>query len=302
MFQGTITYDAPDNGTPNGGRGIEIFAAGTRNPFGLVLHSNGFLYGTDNGPNGGYGNMQTGCGVGEQMPDKTEPDKLNRIVKGKYYGHPNSKRASVHNDPRQCTWRSSYDAPDATHEAPLLHTISSTDGIIEWETNHFFGQLRGNLIMSKYTQGMFRVILTPDGTAVIPESNPALPFIGNGGLNVAQSPSGTLIEVRLPDNALWFHKPLEPAITQLYVNGVFPSRGGQAGGNTLKVYGVNFNSGIPTVSVGGKLCPTSSITATLILCTLPGGVGAVDVVVTTATESSTLKNGYRYITGLPAVP
>jgi glucose/arabinose dehydrogenase len=57
LFDGTITYDAPDNGTPNGGHGIEIFAAGQRNPYDLVLHSNGYIYGTDNGPNLGYGKL-----------------------------------------------------------------------------------------------------------------------------------------------------------------------------------------------------------------------------------------------------
>lgn len=54
-FDGTITYDAFDDGKPNGGSGIEIFCSGTRNSFGLTLHSNGYLYATDNGPNFGYG-------------------------------------------------------------------------------------------------------------------------------------------------------------------------------------------------------------------------------------------------------
>lgn len=54
-FNGTITYDAEDDGTPNGGSGIEIFCSGNRNAFGIALHSNGHLYNTDNGPNTGYG-------------------------------------------------------------------------------------------------------------------------------------------------------------------------------------------------------------------------------------------------------
>ena len=53
LFDGTITYDADDDGTPNGGNGIDVFAAGLRNSFGIVLHSNGNLYATDNGPNFG---------------------------------------------------------------------------------------------------------------------------------------------------------------------------------------------------------------------------------------------------------
>ena len=50
-FTGEITYDAPDDGVPNSDCGVEVWAAGQRNPFGIVLHSNGNLYGTDNGPN-----------------------------------------------------------------------------------------------------------------------------------------------------------------------------------------------------------------------------------------------------------
>ena len=54
QFDGKIVYDKGDDGKPIGG-GIEIFAAGVRNSYGIVLHSNGNLYGTDNGPNIGYG-------------------------------------------------------------------------------------------------------------------------------------------------------------------------------------------------------------------------------------------------------
>jgi hypothetical protein len=301
MFNGAITYDAADNGSPTGARGIEVFASGLRNPFGIVLHSNGNLYATDNGPNNGYGNMQTGCGPNQQIQDKTEPDKLLLVQKGKYYGHPNTKRAIVDNKPNQCTWRSGYEPTDSTHESPLLHLASSMDGIIEWESNHFFGQLRNNLIISKYTQGMFRVILGIDGRSVIPESDPALNFIGNAGLDIVQSPSGTLIEARLVDNSLFAHKPIEPTLSIVYINAVFPRRGGTAGGNTLKIYGVNFNLGNETnVSVGGSQCPTTLITSTIIACTLPGGSGTVDIVVTTSEGSSSFLNGYRYITGLSA--
>jgi len=48
-FDGDIAYDADIDGFPIAGygpTGVEVFAAGTRNPFGVVLHSNGNLYGT----------------------------------------------------------------------------------------------------------------------------------------------------------------------------------------------------------------------------------------------------------------
>lgn len=55
LFDGIISYDKDDDGKPVSGRGIEVYAPGVRNSFSMVLHSNGYLYGTDNGPNAGYG-------------------------------------------------------------------------------------------------------------------------------------------------------------------------------------------------------------------------------------------------------
>jgi glucose/arabinose dehydrogenase len=60
-FNGTITYDALDDGAPNSGSGVEIYCSGNRNNFGIVLHSNGHLYATDNGPNFGYGTYIAGA-------------------------------------------------------------------------------------------------------------------------------------------------------------------------------------------------------------------------------------------------
>ena len=44
-FNGAIRYDAPDDCVPIGGNGVEVFVAGTRNPFGIYLHSNmGYIF------------------------------------------------------------------------------------------------------------------------------------------------------------------------------------------------------------------------------------------------------------------
>lgn len=72
-FEGDIVYSAPDDGIPTT-KGVEVFASGERNPFGITLHSNGKLYGTENGPNLGYGPMQMGCN-GEFIPDVHAIDK-----------------------------------------------------------------------------------------------------------------------------------------------------------------------------------------------------------------------------------
>ena len=52
-FNGNIVYSKPVDGIPTT-TGVEVFAHGLRNPFGICIHSNGFLYGTENGPNLGY--------------------------------------------------------------------------------------------------------------------------------------------------------------------------------------------------------------------------------------------------------
>jgi glucose/arabinose dehydrogenase len=51
-FNGFITYNAPIDGDPitgTGPKGVEVFSPGHRNPFGVVVHSNGQIYATDNG-------------------------------------------------------------------------------------------------------------------------------------------------------------------------------------------------------------------------------------------------------------
>lgn len=298
-FNGAITYDAPDDGTPNGGSGIEVFTPGQRNPFGIVLHSNGNLYATDNGPNTGYGAISTGCGANDFAPEYTTTDKLNRLVGGEYHGSPNRKRASADNDPRQCVFHPVTDATSsADYTAPLMALTSSMDGLIEYAADHFESQLRGNLIVSKYTDGLFRIILSPDGTSVIPQSIPALPLVGDNGLDVTQAPDGTLIEVRIATKNIYVHKPQEPPTTELRVHSVFPRRGGNAGGYNFSLYGVNLSNDA-VVTVGGTSCPIVSRTGTTkIICTIPGGTGTVDITVTGSAGSYTFKRGFRYITGV----
>jgi glucose/arabinose dehydrogenase len=298
-FDGALTYDADDDGNLDGGNGVEVFAPGQRNPLGILLHSNGYLYGTDNGPNLSYGQMSTGCN-GKQVNDIQESDELNLLVQGGYYGHSNRKRGE--DDPRQCVWRSYKEPSDGKYTAPLLILPSSSNGIIEFQSDHFNGGLRGNLIVSKYKNALFRIILAPDGKSVVPESKPAIKLLGEQTFVIAQAPDGTIIDVRLSMDAVYYHTPSELPSMLLAVKSAFPRRGSAAGGSTLSVYGVNFDSGggTPSVTVGGSNCPVTSATGTKIECTLQGGSGTVDVVVTNDSGASTFKGGYRYITGLPA--
>jgi IPT/TIG domain len=244
--------------------------------------------------------MMTGCGAGQFISAVETEDKINLLRKGKYYGHPNAKRAAVDNDPRQCVWRNPSTTPDsADFAAPLLIMKSSTDGIIEYQADHFEGQLRGNLIASKYTDGLFRVVLTTNGLSVVPQSIQALPLVGDWGLSVAQAPNGNLIEVRLPSNSIYYHKPIEGPTTEVKVASVFPTRGSNTGGSILYIYGSNLDNGTGlTVIVGGKKCELLAVASTHVECKLPGGAnGNVDVVVTSSAGTYTFKKGFRYISG-----
>jgi len=299
QFDGTITYDAADDGVPNGGHGIDVFAAGFRNPYGITLHSNGNLYGTDNASNIGYGPRSTGCDPDDFMPDSETMDKLNLLRYSGYYGHPNRLRAALDNDERQCVWRDPTLPSDEDFTAPVLNIPSSTNGIIEWSTDHWGGQMRSNLITSKYTAGLYRMILTPDGEQVIAQSNPPLYLVGDDTLDLTQAPDGTLIDARLNTNDLYFHKPMEADTDKLQVKSCFPRRGGEAGGSTLTIYGVNLTkNGMPSVTVGGSVCTVSDASSNSIKCKLPGrSAGPVDVVVMSGSDTYVFQNGYRFVKG-----
>ena len=188
----------------------------------------------------------------------------------------------------------------AGYTPPLMQVEPSTDGIIEWQSDHFDGQLRYNLIASKYMGPLYRIVLNPTGRAVIAASDPAIKLVGDKGLDVTQAPDGTLVEVRNPSNAIFFHKPFENLQTKLIIKSVFPRRGGQAGGTRMTIYGINF-TGKLIATIAGVDCPIVSSTLNEIVCLIPGGTtGTADISVSNDSgELSKFSNGYRYISGKP---
>ena len=148
---------------------------------------------------------------------------------------------------------------------------------------------------------MWRVILSPDGKSVIPQSNPPLSLVGKKGLGVVQAPDGSLVQVQYNVNEIWVFSPSEAASSTVRVNSVWPRRGPQAGGSTLTVYGRNLKQTgkTTTVRVGNSNCPLTTSTATELKCILPGGTpGPSDVVVMVDTESYNFSKGYRFISGV----
>lgn len=300
-FNGTIVYTADDDGDMIA-NGIEVFANGIRNAFGLTLHSNGNLYATDNGPNVQYGNMLTGCGPAEFIGDRTDMDKLLLVKQGAYYGHPNPKRAVFHKDPRQCRWiPTTADNTVVGYTPPIAILPSSMNGITEYTANYFAGRLRGNLIVAKYGDELFRFALTPDGNDVVAESKTGIVFPGTDrALALTVAPDGSICEARYSSGTLVAQRPIEPASTTMRVVSVFPFRGPSTGGNVLTIYGFNFKAPV-SVTAGSLSCTNVKVVSTRqVDCTLPGGTpGLINVIITQSTTRSEFSQGYRYITGLP---
>lgn len=290
-YNGTITYN--DNGDQITGFDVEIFASGERNPYDITLHSNGNLYGTDNGPNTGFGKMSLSCTT--EASDPSEDDELNLLEKGRYYGSANRKRGKT--DPRQCQWRSSTSPSDNEYTAPLATLKSSTNGIIEFQSDHFYGQLRGDLILGRYKGGLFRAELSDDGRSV--KRNPRR-LDSNGGLTLTQGPDGTLFVVKNDEGQVTYLSPNESIATDdIDIKSIFPRRGPRAGGSILTIYGDNLDwQGVPTVKMGNKACPlVGAATSSKISCRIPSGTGTVDIVVKSGPQSDTFSRGYRYISG-----
>jgi glucose/arabinose dehydrogenase/N-acetylneuraminic acid mutarotase len=154
------------------------YATGLRNAYDFVFHSNGSMYAPDNGlgvtgtfppspapPCFGYGDpalwTQGGDNPGEQ------PDTLLRVEQGKYYGHPNPYR-------NECVFGDGhFQGVSAlqTYQAPI-HTFGmnrSTNGTIEYTSNAFCGDLKGNLLFANYSVGddITSIKLSASGTSVV---------------------------------------------------------------------------------------------------------------------------------------
>jgi Malectin domain/Glucose / Sorbosone dehydrogenase/IPT/TIG domain len=315
-FNGTITYDAEDDGNQIGALGfVEVYAPGVRNPFGMVLHSNGNLYVTDNGPNLAYGAMAMGC-KGESIPDTEEEDRLHLIEKGKYYGQPNLKRGQI--DSRQCTWRRATELRTTNngYTPPIGRPLSSTTGVIEFQSNHFDGQLRSSLFTVLYKGGLYRTILSADGRSVLPESIPPVLITGEGALDITQGPDGTIVDTRYLAQSVFYYKPFEFFVSNVpTILSVFPRRGSVNGGTILTLYGYNLWTGSSNTKIlmGNNECilGTTSFapTSNKLQCIIPPHdnlndhttVDIVAIVTTFPNNNATLQRGYRYIVGKPIV-
>jgi len=284
-FNGTIEYTSTGKMVPNDG--IMVFATGERNSYDLVFHSNGNIYATDNGPSAGLGGESVTCTT--QHRGRNFPDKLNLLLQGGFYGHPNRARG-------ECTFFSGPQS-HSSYIAPIAELPSSSFGIAEFVTNHFGQQLKGDLIIGKSKGPLMRVILSNQGDRVAfgPGS-----LVSEGGMAVTQGPDGTLFVAQYESNRLVYHRPVERESNATSLLSCFPRRG--AGGTQLWLYGQNFGDS-PVVTVGDSDCNVTQITNETVVCTLPHAPpGRVSVVVSSDSTASTLEDGFTYVASRMFLP
>jgi N-acetylneuraminic acid mutarotase len=175
---------------------IRVWATGLRNLYDFTLHSNGLLYGADNGlgVTGTYPPTAdppcTELGDASLHNPGSQPDLLLVIEEGRYYGHPNPSRA-------ECVYQdgSYQDAtPLPSYQAPIfnLGDHKSANGIVEYTHESFCGALRGELLLANYAVGddLTRVRLSEDGRSVQAASSLVGGF--DDPLPLALGPDGTI--------------------------------------------------------------------------------------------------------------
>jgi len=295
-FNGNIQYDVEDPATAKVVSGdVIVFAHGFRNCFGMVVHANGEIYITDNGPNRKFGLTSTSCTTAD--PGTETEDKLVRLVRGQYYGHPNRNRGRF--DARQCVYKHPWEPSGDGYMEPMGWMESSTDGIIDYRANSFQGTIRGDLFLSKASFGrsglLYRAELSDNGQWL--EAGP-YDFLPHSGLSLTMGLHGELIIPQLRKNKVLAYQPQEdaPPVGPRLLN-VYPSRGPSQGGNEIIVTGHNLNVEGTVVLVGARQCSNfRQVQQYSLKCTVPPGHGKLQVrIVQDEYYSTGYGHDYEYI-------
>ncbi|CAN8061599.1 unnamed protein product [Agarophyton chilense] len=304
-FDGNIKYDRyTDPGTANKtspDKYVEGFGYGFRNSYGSVYHSNGFVYATDNGPNKGYGKRSVTCNT--ESEDPWHPDSLVLVHKDGYYGFPNRARGA-YGDVRQCLYHAPTETSKNGFTSALATFEASTNGLIEYTANCFQGQLRGDLLASKYAVAgsgkVYRVSLDATGTKRVGDVEELAQF---SGLSIAMNPFGALIMPRVQQPNIAVLIPDEERIysDDPLITAVMPNRGLKTGGNQVAITGTNLTKQVE-VYFGKRRCRIvrRSATSDWLLCIAPPGEGSVNVIaVTQHGTTQSIHKDYFYISLSP---
>jgi N-acetylneuraminic acid mutarotase/glucose/arabinose dehydrogenase len=304
-FNGTVTYKTSDGATNmdqvfggvvdvESGVDVEVYSPGYRNPFDIIWTTSSVLFGTDNGPNGGYGAASTSATT--QGPDPTGPDEIMRIGQGHYYGHPNRNRGRYDN--RQNVYRAhNVAAILGQYTAQLATTSSSTNGIEEYRATAFNNQLRGNLLAQKWDGQLYSAKLSANGRTI-----QTLDAISGApsALDIIASPGGVLLGIDYTNNMIEIARPNDSSAPPTIAYDIFPWRARADGTATFVIGGKGLgNLSNTTVTIGGTQANLTSVSATRIRGVIPAKSNPtaqlLDVVVQTNSQVSTISKAFRYL-------
>ncbi|MEY2405084.1 MAG: hypothetical protein QOD38_2635, partial [Acidimicrobiaceae bacterium] len=161
------------------GAKVTTYATGTRNPFSVLWHSNGKLYAPVNESATGNTPADPAGGAPALTGLPAFNDYFTRIVAGKYYGHPNPTRGEYRiNGGNPTSGADAFEvpqypvgtAPNANWRQPDmdLGLHRSPDGSVEFKSNVFGGALKGQVLVTEYSQGkdIIAIQLDANGNAV----------------------------------------------------------------------------------------------------------------------------------------
>jgi glucose/arabinose dehydrogenase len=302
-FNGAITYLETATGKPNNdqvygdrvdvasGVDVSVFAPGMRNPFSIVWTTRGKLYGTDNGMNANFGAVSTGANT--QTVESDQPDKINYLVQGNYYGSPNRNRGRY--DVRQNVYHYPAEPTTSSFTAPLARVASSSDGIDEYRATTFNGEMRGNLLVQHWKGVLYRAVLAADGQSMQSVTTLASTL----GLTALAGPGGVILSMDYSHNQIVLIRPIDDAATSMVAYDIFPWRGRADGTVPFVIGGAGFGtlSGT-TVTIGGTQAILTSVSATRIKGLIPANAAPstllLDVVVQSGGKQATIPQAFRY--------
>lgn len=278
-FDGNVKYDSDDPGSSRQVSGdVEVYMAGWRNSFEMTLHSNGLMYATDNGANAEFGNRSTSCTTSDQISPYHSDDRIGKITKGRFGGHANRNRGR--DDPIECVWRNPFENATNNFQPPIATTESSTDGIIEYTADLFGGQLKGDLMASKFstnaemnTGRVFRLQLNEEGNL----KGDVDSLWEASGLSLVMSPWGDLLMPMLYENRVMALSPVYKSNKVGRLIAVSPFRGPKGGGNEVLVTGSRLGTGTVALFDGEPCTDVKESSDTSFKCTVPAGPGGTSV-------------------------
>src|SRR5690606_7577725 len=140
-----------------------------------------------------------------------------------------------------------------------------TDGIIEYRSAAFNGQMRGDLIVQKWNGPTTHIKLAPDGRSV--EDKTLLNVVVDS-LDIVAGPGGAIYGANYSDNKVAVARPA--ATTGFALFDITPWRAPAGGGHPFVIGGTGFGTtGNTSVTIGGLPATVTSVSATRLRGTIP---------------------------------